>query len=74
MKPCKHLDYDGKYVDCEIVDLSDQFPKCKPFVKHWKRLKAAEQGNPVNVQFCKNRGRINGVFDCYNQGEMSCYE
>jgi hypothetical protein len=70
MKPCKHLDYDGNYHDCEIKTCSPHFPD----VKYWHRNNAAEHGNPVKVQFCKKRGRINGVFDCYNIGEMHCHE
>lgn len=31
--------------------------------------------NPEKVQFCgAGRGRINGIFQCYNAGEMHCYE
>lgn len=71
MKPCKHLDYnEANYPSCELVEL-DHFT-CP--VKHWKR-KAPYEGAPVNVQFCgQGRGRINGIFQCYNEGEMHCYE
>lgn len=72
MFPCKNLDYtEGKYVDCKIVDLYGF--SCP--VKHWVRGESwTEGGNPKNVQFCKSRGRINGIFNCYNPGEMPCYE
>jgi hypothetical protein len=70
MKPCKHLDYNKEsYPSCELVEIKG-FP-CP--VKHWKRTVVPYEGAPVNVQFCK-RGRINGIFQCYNQGEMHCYE
>lgn len=73
MKPCKNLDYtEGKYSDCKIVELSG-FP-C--LVRYWERgIIWTDGGNPKNVQFCgAGRGRINGIFNCYNPGEMSCYE
>ena len=73
MNPCEHLDYtEGKYADCEIVELPD-FP-CR--VRYWKRGETWTDGgnNPEKVQFCGlGRGRINGIFQCYNPGEMSCY-
>lgn len=75
MKPCKHLDYETNYLDCKIITLND----FKIPVKYWERGKTwtegkCNEGNPKNVQFCKKRGRINGIFQCYNEGEMSCYE
>uniref|UniRef100_A0A6M3X596 Uncharacterized protein n=1 Tax=viral metagenome TaxID=1070528 RepID=A0A6M3X596_9ZZZZ len=76
MKPCKHLDYNEK-----------NYPKCKlktdVLVKFWDRLEGGfvtqselEQfpNTAIKVQFCKKRGRINGIFQCYNAGELSCYE
>ena len=68
--PCKHLDYtEGKYIDCELVTTPEGW-------RWWKRGKTWTNGldNPVNVQFCKLRGRINGIFQCINPGEMPCYE
>lgn len=70
MEPCKHLDYDGEYVECEIVEI-DTF-SCR--VRHWKRNNPPYEGAPVNVQFCKLRGRINEIFACYNPGELPCHE
>jgi len=77
MQPCKHLDYTpGKYTDCTIVELLGF--SCR--VRHWKRGPTwiegpGNEGNPMNVQFCgQGRGRINGIFQCYNPGEMGCYE
>lgn len=73
---CKHLDYDEHFTDCEIVSLEDQgFPD----VRYWKRGPSwiggkLNEGNPEKVQFCKLRGRIKGIFQCYNAGELSCYE
>jgi hypothetical protein len=77
MNPCRHLDYDvSKYGDaCELVTEKEN-PNLAGFscqVKYWRRKRAPE-GAPVNVQFCQLRGRINSVFGCYNEGEMSCHE
>lgn len=71
MIPCKYLDYtEGKYTNCEIVEIGGF--SC--LVRHWKRGKVwTEGGNPENVQFCKQRGRINEIFACYNPSEMSCH-
>ena len=70
MKQCKHLDYDGEYIDCELKTCEPHFPD----VKYWHRNNPPYEGAPVKVQFCKKRGRINGIFDCYNVGEMPCHE
>lgn len=76
MKPCKHLDYDGEYMDCKIIEISG-FP-CR--MRYWERGPVwtegpGNEGNPKDVQFCgKGRGRINSVFACYNPGEMNCHE
>lgn len=72
MTPCKHLDHDvTHYPSCELVELTGF--SCP--VRHWKRLVVPYEGAPVNVQFCgQGRGRINGIFQCYNPGEMSCYD
>jgi hypothetical protein len=77
VKPCIHLDHeDGKFTDCTLEDCAPHYPD----VKFWRRgevwLDRDESGratNPEKVQFCKLRGRINGIFGCYN-GEMCCYE
>lgn len=78
MQPCRHLDYEaGKFgPDIELIELKHfSVP-----VKFWQRGPTwTDNGpdsapNPARVQFCKLRGRINGVFQCYNPGEMSCYE
>lgn len=78
MRPCKHLDFDSDYTDCEIVEI----PGFSCRVRHWKRgnrwtepaFEGADPG-PKNVQFCgQGRGRINGIFQCYNKGEMPCYD
>ena len=66
---CKHLDYSDNYVDCEIVVLPFEMGQ------HWRRNAPPYQGAPVNVQFCgQGRGRINGIFQCINEGEMGCFE
>ncbi len=68
MRACIHLDHNPEnYPSCTLVTL-DNF---RVQVKHWRR----SEGSPQNVQFCgQGRGRINGIFQCYNEGEMSCYE
>ena len=79
MKPCKYLDYEtGKYgPDITLKDLSPHYPT----VRYWQRGEIwtnngpKDKPNPGKVQFCgQGRGRINGIFQCYNPGEMSCYE
>lgn len=71
---CKHLDYnEANYEDCEIKTLAPNYPE----VRYWKRGERWTDGgrNPSDVQFCgQGRGRINGIFQCYNAGEMPCYE
>lgn len=72
MKPCKHLDYTGDYHDCAVKTCAPHHPE----VRYWERGPTWTDGgsNPRNVQFCgAGRGRINGIFQCYN-GEMHCYE
>ncbi len=71
--PCKHLDYDEEKYTLDIT-----LETCAPYypnVKFWLRGPTwTDGGNPAKCQFCgAGRGRINGVFQCYN-GEMSCYE
>ena len=70
MKPCKHLDHSSDFVDCKLREINDlSIP-----VKYWERLNLPYEGAHRNVQFCGlGRGRINGVFQCYNEGEMGCY-
>lgn len=72
MAPCKHLDHSDTYAESyELVQI-DSF-SCT--VKYWQRKSAPYDGAAKNVQFCgQGRGRINGIFQCYNPGEMHCYE
>ena len=65
---CKHLDYEPPFLDCELCTIKPEG------WKYWKRLNPPYEGAPVQVQFCKQRGRVNGIFDCINPGEKSCYE
>ncbi len=70
---CKHLDYEDHYSGCELITIEPEG------WKYWKRGAAwtegpGNEGNPKNVQFCKGRGRIKGIFQCINPGEMFCYE
>lgn len=77
MKPCKHLDYEeGKYTDCEIRTCAPHFPEVRYWFRgeRWTQPGGDSPPGPSKVQFCGlGRGRINGIFQCYN-GEMSCYE
>ena len=70
MKPCKHLDYEGEYLNCEIKTCEPEYPE----VRYWNRNKVPYEGAAIKVQFCKKRGRVPGIFQCYNVGEMPCYE
>ncbi len=69
---CKHLDYSSEYEDCKVVH------ECRMGgrVLYWERgPRWTDGGNPIKVQFCgQGRGRINGIFQCYNPGEMACYQ
>ena len=68
--PCCHLDYEGEYTDCVIATVPSH-----PEVRYWVRgpLWTGQENTPINVQFCKLRGRINSMFDCYAPGAMGCY-
>lgn len=76
MKPCKHLDYDGDYVDCEIKTCAPHFPEVRYWLRGavWTDNGPGQEPNPAKVQFCKLRGRINAIFDCYEPRTMGCYE
>ena len=71
--PCRHLDYDeSKYDRCALKTCAPHYPD----VKYWDRGDEADFGSyqaVLKVQFCKLRGRINGVFQCHT-GEMGCYD
>ncbi len=71
MIPCKHLDYDeDKYRGAaELVQIGG----FKIPVSVWERLPPWSDTRE-RVQFCKLRGRIRGVFQCYNVGELQCHE
>jgi len=80
MKPCKHLDYDeAHYPKCKLKRIDDfEIP-----IFYWDRFEGGfitqkelnEYPNTaIKVQFCKLRGRINGIFQCYQEGKMYCYE
>jgi hypothetical protein len=67
IKGCKNLDY-----------REDQYPSCKLIKTDigwwWERQELQNESDPKKVQFCKLRGRINGIFCCINKGEMNCFE
>ena len=66
--PCRYLDYEPHY-DAELRTAAPDFPH----VRYWHRTKVPFEGAPRNVQFCRKRGRIAGIFQCYT-GELECYE
>jgi hypothetical protein len=75
MKPCKHLDFSVERYG-EAAELKE-LPGFSCPVRYWERKPrfAPDSSYPKNVQFCgQGRGRINGIFQCYNDGEMHCYE
>ncbi len=76
MSPCRHLDYtEGKFTHCAIQTCGPFYPHVRYWLRgpEWRDNGPNENPNPAKVQFCTLRGRINGVFGCYN-GEMPCYE
>ncbi len=64
--PCRNLEYEGEFHGCELKSMHG--------VKYWFRKNADAQGLPSRVQFCKLRGRVNSVLDCYEKGFMHCYD
>lgn len=79
MIPCRHLDYtEGKYgPDITLETCAPHFPDVKFWHRGptWTDNGPGEKPNPSKVQFCgAGRGRINGVFQCYQPGEMHCYD
>lgn len=68
MEPCKHLDYGPNYPSCALKTCAPTYPD----VRYWERPHVPYKGAPVKVQFCRKKGRINGIFDCY--GERPCFE
>ena len=70
MKPCKHLDYETQHIGGEIKNCGPDFPE----VRYWRRQTERYDGAPVDVQFCKLRGRINNIVDCYEDGPVGCHE
>jgi hypothetical protein len=77
MIPCKHLDYtEGKCgPDITLETCAPHYPEVRFWLRgpRWTDNGPKMPPNPAKVQFCLLRGRINGIFGCYN-GEMSCYE
>jgi hypothetical protein len=75
--PCKHLNYDvASFPNCELKRDTNTG------VQWWDRsqLVGADElarfpETKVRVQFCRKRGRINSIVDCYEDpGPMGCYE
>ena len=79
MKPCQHLDYtEGKFgPGITLETCAPHFPDVRYWLRgqSWTDNGPGQTPNPAKVQFCgAGRGRINGVFQCYQPGELSCYE
>ena len=78
MKPCKHLDYEeNKFDDCELRTMAPHYPEVRYWFRgpRWTDNGPGKSPNPAKCQFCgAGIGRINGVFQCYQPGEMPCYE
>ncbi len=79
MTPCKHLDYEqGKYgPDIALKDCSPDYPMVRYWLRgdRWTDNGPGQTPNPAEVQFCQQgHRRITGIFQCYQQGEMPCYE
>jgi hypothetical protein len=79
MQPCKHLDYtEGKHgPDITLETITGFAVPVRFWLRGptWTDNGPGEKPNPAKVQFCgQGRGRINGIFQCYNPGEMYCYE
>ena len=69
LKPCKYLDYESEYEGWELR-VSEEFPE----VKYWYRKTLPYEEASRTAQFCKKKGRIRGIFQCYIPGELECYE
>ena len=78
MKACRHLDYRAdRFTDSEIRTCAPHYPDVRYWFRgpSWTDNGPGKLPNPAKVQFCgQGRGRINGVFQCYQPGEMPCYE
>ncbi len=75
--PCKNLDHtEGKYDDCTLETCTPHFPEVKFWRRgpRWTDNGPGREPNQSQVQFCKLRGRINDIFDCYQKSEMPCHE
>ena len=67
--PCKFLDFDKDFIDCTLMTCPQPYSN----VKYWRRDEVPYEGAARKVQFCKKRGRIDGIFQCYTN-ELGCYE
>lgn len=75
LKPCKHLDHNpDNYPSCELKVIPAKENGSNVDVLYFYRKNEVGTGNPLNVQFCKQRGRMNSIFDCYQKECMNCYE
>ena len=80
MKSCKHLDYnESNHPGCMLKTTKIFGVNIKYFDRFEGGLISKEELSkcpytPTKVQFCTKWGRINGIFQCYNENELSCYE
>ena len=74
--PCQFLDYGAdKYgPDITLETCAPHYPNVRfwRLGPTWTSEKPGTDPGASKVQFCTKRGRIPGIFGCYN-GEMSCY-
>lgn len=71
LKPCKHLDFNPEnYPTCDLVDMETETTRG---LKCWRRR--TPEGEIQYVQFCKKRGRIYGLLECFDTHKWPrCYE
>jgi hypothetical protein len=67
MIPCKHLVYNVQ--EPEWISAQDA-----EGVKYWIIQNHIPEEEPKAVQFCKNKGMINGIYQCYMKSGMECYD
>ena len=83
MKPCKHLDYNESNHPSCTLKIIESYRFNDIDIKYFDRFEGGLISKeelskcpytPTKVQFCTKWGRINGIFQCYNENELSCYE
>lgn len=77
-KGCRHLVYDFRGLDPRLKLCSLENAGFAD-VWFWNRSEIVKElqgflSEPRDVQYCLLRGRINGIFQCINSGELPCFE